>query len=308
MRHIVFGRSVRGASHIRAGIECQDNYRKVILDDGTIILAVADGHGSSGCPFSRAGSRIAVNAFCDILKEVYENYAGRPDRLASFLNREGDTRISRAIDAEWKMRVVMLHRRAGREIDMLPDGGEDLASVYRLYGSTLIGILIASGFVFGFQLGDGDICFVDDLGLVKLIEPEKLLGTETYSLSCENSWQKAVTVVRRLEVKEDMPAMFSLSTDGYANSYESEGEFQAAIREYLDMLKEHGGKAVFDNLSDWLWEVSDKGSGDDITMLIAYFVSEGHAAAWHANDPPGGPEKAVAGEADGGSPVEKTIE
>lgn len=306
MRHIVFGRSVRGASHLRAGIECQDSHRKVILDDGTIILAVADGHGSSGCPFSRAGSRIAVNAFCDILKDLYGSYAGRPDQLASFLNREGDTRISKAIDAEWKKRVVQLHRRAGREIGTLPDGGEDLSSVYRLYGSTLIGVLIARTFVFGFQLGDGDICFVNDLGLVKLVEPEKLLGTETYSLSRENSWQKAVTAVRRLNVKADVPAMFSLSTDGYANSYGSEGEFQAAIREYLDVLKAHGGKAVFENLPCWLSEISDKGSGDDITMLIAYFVPQGSAAAWHANGQPG----EVAGESgsDGEMPAEKTVE
>ena len=43
---IVFGGSVTGASHIRSQTPCQDNSKKLILEDGTAILAVADGHGS----------------------------------------------------------------------------------------------------------------------------------------------------------------------------------------------------------------------------------------------------------------------
>lgn len=73
---------------------------------------------------------------------------------------------------------------------------------------------------------------------------------------------------------ENLPALFSLSSDGYANSYKSEEGFHDAVRDYLEMLKEHGVKAVADSMAGWLAETSEMGCGDDITMLIAYFTQE----------------------------------
>lgn len=271
MKQIVFGRSVQGASHIRTETECQDSYKKTICDDGTIILSVADGHGSKSCPFSRTGSRIAVNVFCSIIKNLYDGYKGSPEQLLTYLNREGDTRISKAIDAEWKKRVVEAHRKNKRVIIPLENGEDDLQSVYKQYGTTLLGLLVTKTFVFAFQLGDGDICYTTEDGLEKVIEPEKILGVETHSLSRENAWEKANTIVRRLDIEETKPSMFSLSTDGFANSYKSEGEFKATVCDYLNMINEHGAKAVEDNLASWLTETSSMGCGDDITMLIAYF-------------------------------------
>lgn len=274
MRQIVFGKSVQGASHIRSETECQDSCKKVILDDGTIILAVADGHGSKSCPYSKTGSRIAVNVFCDTLRNLYEGYAENLDQLPTYLNREGDTQVSKVIDAEWKRRVVERHRKNKREIGKLENGEDNLVSVYKQYGSTLLGLMITKDFVFGFQLGDGDICYVNDGGLELVVEPDKILGVETHSLSRENSWEKAITVVRRISVSDTLPAMFSLSSDGYANSYKSEEEFHATIRDYLGLLKKHGAKAVHDSLPGWLVETSTMGCGDDITMLIAYFTED----------------------------------
>ena len=66
MKRIVFGESVQGASHKRVDMECQDSYKKIEFDDGTVIMAVADGHGSKSCPYSKSGSSIAVNVFCKV--------------------------------------------------------------------------------------------------------------------------------------------------------------------------------------------------------------------------------------------------
>ena len=271
MKQAVFGKSVQGASHIRSGTECQDSYKRIVLDDGTIILAVADGHGSKSCPYSRTGSRIAVNVFCDIAKSIYEGYSGAPEQLLTYLNREGDTGVSKAIDIEWKRRVVERHKKNKHIINKLEKGNDDLVSVYKQYGSTLLGLIITKSFVFAFQLGDGDICYVTDNGLELIVEPDKILGVETHSLSRENAWEKAITTVCKLNVEDHLPSLFSLSTDGYANSYKSEEEFHATVSEYLGLLKEYGVKAVSDSLSNWLTETSAMGCGDDITMLIAYF-------------------------------------
>lgn len=274
MRRAVFGRSIQGESHIRSGLKCQDSNKKVLLEDGTIILAVADGHGSKDCPYSSTGSRTAVNVFCHIMENLYVSYKDMPDQLASYLNREGDTQVSKSIDTEWKKRIVERHRENKRPIRKTPDGEDDLASIYKQYGTTLLGLLITRNYVFAYQLGDGDICYVNSDGLELVVEPEKILGVETHSLSRENSWQKAITAVRRITVRDNLPAMFSLSSDGYANSYKSEAEFHATIKDYLTMLGEHGSKAISDNLPGWLAETSEMGCGDDITMLIAYFTDE----------------------------------
>lgn len=274
MRRAVFGRSIQGASHIRSGLKCQDSNKKVILEDGTIILAVADGHGSKDCPYSSTGSKTAVNVFCHIMENLYVSYKDMPDQLASYLNREGDTQVSKSIDTEWKKRIVERHRENKRPIGKRRDGEDDLVGVYKQYGTTLLGLLITKNYVFAYQLGDGDICYVNNNGLELVVEPDKILGVETHSLSRMNSWEKSITAVRRITVRDNLPAMFSLSSDGYANSYKSEAEFHATIRDYLTMLGEHGSKAISDNLPGWLSETSEMGCGDDITMLIAYFTDE----------------------------------
>ena len=63
MKRNVFGNCVQGASHKRTNLECQDSYKRIELDDNTVIMAVADGHGSNSSPYSKTGSTIAVNVF-----------------------------------------------------------------------------------------------------------------------------------------------------------------------------------------------------------------------------------------------------
>ncbi len=55
MKRMVFGESVQGASHKRVDKECQDSFKKLEYDDGTVIMAIADGHGSKACLYSKSG-------------------------------------------------------------------------------------------------------------------------------------------------------------------------------------------------------------------------------------------------------------
>ena len=265
MTRRVFGESVQGASHIRTGRECQDSLKKVEKDENTLILAVADGHGSDSCPYSKTGSEVAVNVFCKIMGDYLETYAGQPELLLTFLKREGDTKVAQAIDAEWKRRILKLHSKYKREI--IPDK----EAIYRMYGSTLIGLVITKEFLFAFQLGDGDIIKVSEMGVQNIIEADKILGTETHSLSKAQAWKKAITYIKKQEENEPLPIMYMLSSDGMANSYKNDDEFKKTCSDYFDLLKEHGAKAVSDNLKAWLNETSELGCGDDITALFAYF-------------------------------------
>ena len=69
MKRYLYGISVRGASHIRKGKECQDSCRVERLSDSAAVIAAADGHGSDSCPFSRIGAGIAVEVFCSSMKD-----------------------------------------------------------------------------------------------------------------------------------------------------------------------------------------------------------------------------------------------
>lgn len=261
----VHGESVRGASHIRIDMPCQDSYKKVELSDTVSILAVADGHGSSACPYSKTGSVIATNVFCAVMQDLVQNFADQTEFLVTYLNREGEVKVAQAIDEEWKRRVRKVHTNSKRE------RLSDWAAVYKQYGTTLLGLLVTEEFVFAFQLGDGDILFIDENEIQPIIQADKILGTETHSLCRENAWKKAITVIRRRKQDDGIPYLYLMSTDGFANSFSSTEEFEKNCRGYFDMINEHGFKAVTDNLKDWLQETSELGCGDDITVVMAYF-------------------------------------
>lgn len=267
----VFGESVQGASHIRSGKECQDSLKKVEKDENTVILAVADGHGSDSCPYSKTGSYVAVNVFCKILGDYLATYEGQPELLLTFLNREGDTKVAQAIDAEWKRRILKIHTNCKREVVLDADLNKDKGAIYKMYGSTLLGLVITKDFLFAFQLGDGDIVKVSEAGVQNVIEAERILGTETYSLSKDQSWKNAITFVKKEDEVEGRSVMYMLSSDGLANSFKNDDEFKKTCNDYYTLLNEHGAKAVSDHLKTWLAETSELGCGDDITALFVYY-------------------------------------
>ncbi|MCM1047476.1 MAG: protein phosphatase 2C domain-containing protein [Clostridiales bacterium] len=271
MARSVFGESVQGASHKRSGKECQDSLKTVEKDKNTVILAVADGHGSDSCPYSKTGSDTAVEVFCKIMGDYLDTYEGKPETLLTFLKREGDTKVAQEIDTEWKRRILEINsgKEAENPVGELTD--KDKEAVYKLYGTTLIGLVITKEFIFAFQLGDGDIIKVSKGSVENVIEADKLLGIETHSLSKTEAWKKAVTIVKKNADSRKLPVMYMLTTDGMANSYKNDGEFRKTCADYYALIKKHGVKAVSDSLRQWLEETSELGCGDDITALFAYY-------------------------------------
>ena len=293
-RH-VFGTSVQGASHVRSNRPCQDcsairsrefaSFKKgrikesyAGLDNETVLLSVADGHGSDSCPLSDRGAEIAVDVFCDIMAEFCFKYRDNMEALRTYLNREADTRLAKAIDSEWKKRVLNDHNRLvniGRREKVLgPDGNPDKEGICKLYGTTLLGLVMTKDFNFAFQLGDGDITYIDNTGAKPVLEIEKILGVETHSLSKRDSWKSAVTRVINRDTEESMPFMYMITSDGMANSFISETEFHKNCYGYFEAIKEHGAEQVEKQLVDWLSETSKMGCGDDISAVIAYYAEE----------------------------------
>ena len=267
----IYGESVQGASHVRSGIVCQDSYKKVELSEDMVLIAVADGHGSAACPYSKTGSQIAVNVFCRVMQDLIENFKDDPEFLLTYLNREGDTKIAQAIDVMWKERVWKAHRDNKRKKPVKKDNTVDKMAVYKQYGTTLLGIMVSKEFIFAYQLGDGDILFIDHDSVQSVVESDKILGIETHSLCKADSWKKASTVVRVRSIESDLPYLYMLSTDGFSNSYKTQEDLEKSCRDYYEMIQEHGFEAVSSNLKSWLTETSEMGCGDDITVVMAYY-------------------------------------
>ena len=274
MKRYLYGISVRGASHIRKGTECQDSCRFENLSDSAAVIAAADGHGSSGCPFSSIGAKIAVDVFCSSMKEILASFEGNSYMLRSYLSREGNIRIPESIEAEWKRCVMLDHIRNRREPSVSETDTVGTKNVYKLYGTTLLGLLITAEFVFAFQIGDGDIVLVSRKGVQYAVESEKILGVETYSLSSENAWKKSAVSIFPAPSADALPYMYIMSTDGMANSHKSQRDFEKTCTDYYEIAAKYGFGMVSSGLEGWLSETSRLGCGDDITLVMAYFDTD----------------------------------
>ena len=274
MRRYLYGISVRGASHIRKGTECQDSCRVESLSDSAAVIAAADGHGSESCPFSSIGAKIAVEVFCSSMKEILGSFEGSSYMLRSYLSREGNMKIPESIETEWKRRVMLDHIRNGREPLVSEPDADGAAGVYKLYGTTLLGLLITTEFVFAFQIGDGDIVLTCRNGVQYAVESEKILGVETYSLSSANAWKKSTVSVFPSPGQDQLPYMYIMSTDGMVNSHRSQKDFEKTCMDYYDIAVKYGFGMVSSGLEGWLSETSRLGCGDDITLVMAYFDTD----------------------------------
>ena len=265
----IISASVRGASHKLAGKKLQDSRKSLVLGD-IMILAAADGHGSESCPYSKSGSTIAVNVFCGLMSEYCSNYADNIENLMTYFNREGDTSVARAIEAEWKRRVEAVHRKHKRKKPIDAAGKICKPDIWKQYGTTLLGLLITPCFYFAFQIGDGDILLLRNKSVEYAVTSDKLLGTETYSLSLNEAWRTTAAAVGRIPLgRKGSQPVFMMATDGFANSYPSESVFLKACAGYYSAIRKHGVAAVAKKLKIWLNETSTMGSGDDITVLFA---------------------------------------
>ena len=255
----VIGGIVQGASHIRQGKPCQDAIVLTELPDGTIIVAIADGHGSDSCPHSKCGAEIATEVASKLLTEL----VSRPtsDEALRLLNDNKNDRIPKQLEQKWKEAV-----KAHYEANFGPEPFSFL-----LYGSTLIAIAVTPEFTFALQIGDGDLLMVNEDGIVSQILPPEYtaVGEETESLCQSEAWKYVRSCILPQKRSETSP-MFMVSTDGYAKGFANTAGFHKAAADFYRLLSEEGPEKIHDELEQWLRLSSDRGSGDDIALALIF--------------------------------------
>lgn len=281
-----FGESVKGATHKRKGLPNQDDIDFYPPSSETkatslpLVLAVADGHGSSKCFRSDIGSRLAVQAAITVIREEILTDCNlqelfRPERLKYFqeLEVESKKRLPQRIVQEWKKEVEKhWQENPLKSAESAYKQQKTNENFYLAYGSTLLSVIVTQYFILYLQLGDGDIFCIDAEGepYRPLLEDEKLIANETTSLCTKDAWGEFRSCLKFYPEgnSEEMPVLILLATDGYGNSFPSDRDFLNIAREYRQMIHEAGIERVKQELPEFLNQTSSEGSGDDITLGI----------------------------------------
>ena len=284
-----YAKSIIGASHIRKGLVCEDCSAYGITSgeiDATVI-AVADGHGSEQCVFSSEGAQAAVESFKQTIETYLDNYDTWDDILG---NQMHSKRLKNNISLLWRKKVVEQHIKKNRELktNVEISGTSTLLAFrkcienhvgridfnYMPYGTTLIGAAMVEDCLLVYQIGDGQVVFIDGNGAKSIGKLDKLLGVETYSLAGENPDSHAEVSVLNLKKHRLRPYMLMLVTDGFDNSYSDHNSFLNACKDYYKMANTRGFSYLVEGIGNdnngWLREMSDEGSGDDVSIALIF--------------------------------------
>lgn len=285
LRNFIIAKKVQGASHIAANRKCQDSFKyepvlqrsdknadeesNILRSRGICIAAAADGHGSVKCPFSKEGSDFAVKVFCSIMSRLVRSAGNENDLILAF-RKLSPEQVAKEVHKQWLDRVNRSYTQ------MLKKGlitEESNIMPAELFGTTLMGTVIGRDFIYAFQIGDGDISYIDDELVEHFIEPDHFLGTETYSLSNREPWKHAKSRFQMLDNRESA-FMMMITTDGFANCYASDQIYLDTCRDYYESIKQYGPSRISEEIKKWLSSMSEEASGDDITLIAVGRVKE----------------------------------
>jgi hypothetical protein len=279
LRWTALSASVVGASHLQNGLGNQDAVRlhNPSGGDDVLLLAVADGHGSTRSFRSDRGAALAAECALRELRRFIQKLG--PDAPLSRVRNQAKTAWPRSLLKAWKNAVrADLVAKPFTLFDFAPfpepppvvkPGVELPISAYLAYGATLLTVAITHRYILYSQLGDGDILTVRTDGKVSRPLPRRheFMANQTVSLCSHHAFEEFQIRVDAL--RGQAPALIMLSTDGYANCFgDDEGFFKVGV-DFLDYLRAQGVDFVQEKLESWLRQSSHDGSGDDITVGLA---------------------------------------
>jgi hypothetical protein len=271
--------SVRGASHEKNGQPNQDAVRlkSPVRAGQALLMAVADGHGSTRSFRSDRGSALAAECALTELERLVKRLG--PDAPLSRVRQQAKHFWPKQMIVSWKKAVrADVAAKPFTQLDFaaFPDAppavkpDEELPLIANLaYGATLVAVAITRRYILYSQLGDGDILAVRPDGRVSRPLPRRheFMANQTTSLC---SFQAHREFQIRVEpTRGAAPALVMISTDGYANCFGNDREFFRVGADFLNYLRESGTEFVREKLGGWLSQSSHDGSGDDITVGLA---------------------------------------
>lgn len=300
-----FHATERGYHHAVAIPEkvCED--ASAHYDDSLMsICVVADGHGSDNYPRTDRGSKFAVQAALEQIKEfVTKAYDPFPEddlknkqeskelisQILSFDSGALEERcplreLAGSILSKWHELVDDDFSKNPFKEDELVNVSEKYRKIYlsandskgdgifaddkkisKAYGSTLIVYVVTEEFSFGLQLGDGKCIVINDVG--EFTEPIPWNEDCQFNVTTSICDDDAISEFRYY-VSADTPAAVFCGTDGIDDSYASEEEVYALYRSMLLIFAEHGNDVGEKEIQEYLPILTKRGSGDDVSIAL----------------------------------------
>ena len=279
LRWAALSASVRGASHEKNGTVNQDAVRLKNPSgrDDALLLAIADGHGSTRSFRSDRGSVLAAECALVEMERLIRRLG--PDAPISRVRNHAKNRWPKDLIKAWKAAVradvsskpfTLLEYAPFPDVPPVVKPGQELPlSAHLAYGATLVAVAITRRYILYSQLGDGDIITVRSDGVVArpLPRQHEFMANQTTSLCSYHAYNEFQIQVDPL--RGAAPALVMLSTDGYANCFGNDAEFNRVGADFLKYLRLQGVDFVQEKLAGWLSQSSYDGSGDDITVGLA---------------------------------------
>lgn len=262
-----------GYNHTKIQKLCEDA-SDAYEDSKMRICVVADGHGSDNYPRTDRGSWFAVDAALQCIKEFIENADHNQVLQDEYDNYRLLTQLSKSILKEWYQAVEDDYNQYPFEAEELKNvsdkyktrylsDDENIKSIEKAYGCTLIAFAITDLYSFGLQIGDGKCVVIDQYGQFS----EPIPWDENCQLNVTTSICDSDAINEfRYYVCETQPAAVFCGTDGVDDSYASEEELFALYRSILTIFKEHGTDVGKKEIENFLPILSKKGSGDDVSI------------------------------------------
>lgn len=251
-----FSTSVRGSSHDKTGLPCQDtSFTSYDKQSDVCIALVSDGHGDKRCYRSEIGSWLATEVAESCLKVFAQNhqFANSDSKL-----EESMQKLFSSIVEQWKKGIAY---DLNLPVDQLTR--EHL----RIYGCTLMGYLQTSSYAFGFQIGDGKLLARDNNNrLFSWSQPvpwdDNCIANVTTSLCSEN----AEALFRYHFFEGKRPFVIFLGSDGIDDTFGDGSGLERFYNHVLDSIIRDGLNTVERQMPQVLKHYSEVGSHDDMSV------------------------------------------
>lgn len=291
----------RGASHEISGKVCQDYCQAEVTDSYTIGV-VSDGHGGDRYFRSDVGSKSAVEATLDCVREFVQTadeslFSGAPLTQCGTVAAErekngsgrGDERYAlfrqlfSSIICKWHERILEDAKRpaTSEEREKLPeqvaafertDRDGNRTGIEQTYGCTLMCFARTKSYWFAFHIGDGKcVAFSVDSGRIENSEPvpwdEKCFRNVTTSLCDPEALDKFRYCYGG---KDTLPLAVFLGSDGIDDSLPNPADMANFYVNILKLLGRYSETDAKKELDDELPALSRRGSKDDMSVVCCY--------------------------------------
>lgn len=271
MNYKAYNFTVIGASHKKERKPCQDASISLNSED-YILTAVCDGHGGEDYFRSDRGSDFAVKAVKQCMSDrdilpMLTRYADDEERINEML-----VQLEKSIISTWNDLVEQDYANEPFSDEELENVDPRMRFRYAIgekiecaYGTTMLVNVITDDFWFGIHIGDGECVTVDGEGVFAHPIPHDDNCVYNYTTSiCDRT---AIYNMRH-HFSTQLPQALFIASDGVDNCFvndEKMHDFYSMIMKSFESTEE--SLAILE-LLEYLPRMSQKGSGDDISLGI----------------------------------------